>query len=103
MFCFLASADCPESNGRWWLLNEMSTWVGWGRGSSDVKCPALLEVGVVTMLYKYVMGGFTGSVSPVRSAPGQPLCSGQGSSCSRIPGALSNQTELNEMEYLPQH
>lgn len=37
-----------------------------------MKCPALLEVGVVTMLYKYVMGGFTGSVSPVRSAPGQP-------------------------------
>jgi len=79
------------------------TWVGWGRGSSYEKCPALLEVGVVTMLYKYGVGGFTGSMSPVRSAPGQPLCSGQGSSCSRTPGTLGNQTELNEMEYLPQH
>lgn len=31
MFCFLASADCPESNGRWWLLNEMSHMGGMGQ------------------------------------------------------------------------
>lgn len=34
-------------------------WVGWGRGSSDVGCPALLEVGVVTLLCEHGVGSFT--------------------------------------------